>query len=98
MIVKNLEAIQTLGATDIILTDKTGTLTEDALYARSIRYGQDIKTLTMPSNEKKDSLPGPGMDRVFDLLMHTSVLCHVDLADGRDDVLHIVVGEIGTPF
>jgi Ca2+-transporting ATPase len=94
VIVKNLEAIQTLGATDIILTDKTGTLTEDALYARSIRYGQDIKTLTMPSNEKKDSLPGPGMDRVFDLLMHTSVLCNnvkEDQEGQRGDSLEVAL-------
>ena len=76
VVVKNLQAIQTLGATDIILTDKTGTLTEDALHARSIRYGQGMKTLTRPSNTTMESLPDPGRDQVFDLLMRTSVLCN----------------------
>lgn len=76
VVVKNLEAIQTLGATDIILTDKTGTLTEDALYVRSIRYGQGMDSLTIPSEPAPGSLPAPGMDRVFDLLLHTCVLCN----------------------
>ncbi|TNF73779.1 MAG: cation-transporting P-type ATPase [Bacteroidetes bacterium] len=83
VVVKNLEAIQTLGATDIILTDKTGTLTEDALYVRSIRYGQGMTSLTVPSNTTKDLLSEPGADRVFDLLMHTGVLCN-NVKEGQE--------------
>jgi Ca2+-transporting ATPase len=76
VVVKNLEAIQTLGATDIILTDKTGTLTEDSLRVRSICYGTDQKSVTTRSDALKGVFPDPGTDRVFDLLMHNSVLCN----------------------
>ena len=76
VVVKNLEAIQTLGATDIILTDKTGTLTEDALRVRSIRYGTDQKSGARRSAGFKGVFPDPGADPVFDLLMYNSVLCN----------------------
>ncbi len=76
VVVKNLEAIQTLGATDIILTDKTGTLTEDALRVRSLLYGKERKAAGWQSDGKKDSIPEPGSDGVFDQLVHTSVLCN----------------------
>jgi Ca2+-transporting ATPase len=76
VVVKDLEAIQTLGATDIILTDKTGTLTEDALRVHSLRYGQAIKQLDVVSDKTIGAPPKPGADPVFDLLMHTAVLCN----------------------
>jgi Ca2+-transporting ATPase len=76
VVVKDLEAIQTLGATDIILTDKTGTLTEDALRVHSLRYGQAIKVHDGVSAKTMEALPKPGADLVFDLLMHTAVLCN----------------------
>ena len=76
VVVKNLEAIQTLGATDIILTDKTGTLTEDALSVRSIRYGSDLKPGEKSLDATEDTFPDPGADRVFDLLIHSGVLCN----------------------
>ena len=76
VVVKDLEAIQTLGATDIILTDKTGTLTEDALRVHSLRYGQAIKEQDGVSAKTMEALPKPGADPVFDLLMHTAVLCN----------------------
>jgi len=76
VVVKNLEAIQTLGATDIILTDKTGTLTEDALSVRSICYGSDLKSGAKSLDSTEDTFPHPGADRVFDLLIHACVLCN----------------------
>lgn len=76
VVVKDLQAIQTLGATDIILTDKTGTLTEDTLRVHSLRYGLAIKELDGVSDKTIEALPNPGADPVFDLLMHTAVLCN----------------------
>jgi Ca2+-transporting ATPase len=81
VVVKDLEAIQTLGATDIILTDKTGTLTEDALRVHSLRYGQAIRELDGASAKTMEALPKPGADPVFDLLIHTAVLCNNVKAD-----------------
>lgn len=39
VIIKKMEAVQTLGATDIICTDKTGTLTEDRMKVHTILFG-----------------------------------------------------------
>ena len=83
VVVKNLEAIQTLGATDIILTDKTGTLTEDALRVSSIRYAANISALSLGSGTQKEALPHPGTDPVFDLLMQTAVLCN-NVKEGKE--------------
>jgi Ca2+-transporting ATPase len=74
VIVKNLEAIQTLGATDIILTDKTGTLTEDSLRVSSLCYGAGQVALEVDS----DQLPqdADSTDPVLRELLRTAVLCN----------------------
>ena len=48
VIIKNLGAIQNLGAMDVLCTDKTGTLTEDRIvleYHCNIMGGEDIRVL-----------------------------------------------------
>ena len=46
-IVKKLSAVETLGSTNIILTDKTGTLTENKIY---------VETLAFPEENRKVSI------------------------------------------
>ena len=76
VVVKNLEAIQTLGATDVILTDKTGTLTEDRLRVQSLEYGTEMNLREGLTHDqglmrlKKESHPA------LDVLIRTAVLCN----------------------
>lgn len=76
VIVKNLEAIQTLGATDVVMTDKTGTLTEDRLKVHSISIGTGFHAATSLSDNNGSPLNQISKDPGMEWLMRTAVLCN----------------------
>lgn len=76
-IVKKLSAVETLGSTGVILTDKTGTLTENKIYADSFAFpAESVKVhiaedvLTFPDGEIKTSSEN------YDKLLLTGILCN----------------------
>jgi P-type Ca2+ transporter type 2C len=52
-IVKKLSAVETLGSTNVILTDKTGTLTENKIYVDTFSFPEENIKVTIENNVLK---------------------------------------------
>lgn len=92
VIIKKLEAVQTLGATNIICTDKTGTLTEDQMKAHTLIFGgESIKNVY---HAEKGLMELAKKNPVFDKIMMGAILCNnVDptVAVEQDDSIELAL-------
>ncbi|SDP97140.1 Ca2+-transporting ATPase [Mucilaginibacter sp. OK268] len=84
-VVKKLSAVETLGSTGVILTDKTGTLTENKIYADTLTFPDE----TIKVQVEKNLLKFPeGAVKIsaenFDKLLLTGVLCNNAIIETED--------------
>lgn len=98
-LIERLSAVETLGATTVILTDKTGTLTENRMTVRRLctAFGEIALETEAPKEGKRLPLAG---DRPTAELLRIAVLCndaHLDRADegGSGDPMEVALLRAG---
>jgi Ca2+-transporting ATPase len=77
VIVKKLSSVETLGSTGVILTDKTGTLTENKIYADTFSFPEENIKVHIENNILK--FPTGAIRKSaenFEKLLLTGVLCN----------------------
>jgi Ca2+-transporting ATPase len=85
-IVKKLSAVETLGSTKVILTDKTGTLTENKIYVDTLSFPEGTLKVSIKDNVlyfEKGNIEKN--DAGFKQLRLTGALCNNSFAKNGDD-------------
>ncbi|MDR3321816.1 MAG: calcium-translocating P-type ATPase, PMCA-type [Synergistaceae bacterium] len=84
-IIRRLPAVETLGSTSVICSDKTGTLTQNRMTLVKVFCGGSVKSL--------DTLGSPGVDDEMRCLLKLGTLC----TDGTVEMTDGVERHIGDP-
>ncbi len=74
IIIKKMEAVETLGATNIICTDKTGTLTEDHMQVHTLAFAD--ATFHSVQNKAPAHFDPFAQSEAFNVMVMTGILCN----------------------
>jgi len=96
-LIERLSAVETLGATTVILTDKTGTLTENRMTVRRLRTASGETEISAQTTQKSSFLTD---DPELAALLRVGVLCndgHLERVeeDGTGDPMEIALLRAG---
>jgi len=84
-IVKKLSAVETLGSTNVILTDKTGTLTENKIYVDTFSFPEENIKVSIENNVLKyDNAAVEKSKNNFEKLILIGALCNNAAAKNDD--------------
>ncbi len=94
-LIERLSAVETLGATTIILTDKTGTLTENQMTVRNLWVESGEVAI-----EDRDGPPFGNIDPSLAKLLEIAVLCndaalHSTADEGTGDPMEVALLRVG---
>ncbi|MEM4390395.1 MAG: cation-translocating P-type ATPase [Candidatus Diapherotrites archaeon] len=93
MIIRKLDAIQTLGQINVICTDKTGTLTKNEMTVTKVYTTQKEYEITGSGYTKEGKItPKPENDKALQIIAKTAVLCN-DAKIIRNQQKTIVIGD-----